>query len=233
MSTRLELEDLPPRYRAQAEKQIADRRARKAPAGAVSLEAAAKTAGEIGKVFESKGEYDFYIGTVLPGIQSGRIIKATPHVAFPLLPAKDFCAVHLPAARYTADYVLEYADGTVEVVEIKSKFTRRAQRDYIYRRRLFVDLIAEPRGYVFREIITPDTKNEIKEWKRLAEQAERNHHGQKQSKSAVVLPAEHPKCCKSTDQPWPHQNGGIAEPGGYRAGRVILLCGSGTRHSGF
>ena len=133
--------------------------------------AAAKAAGEIGKTFESKGEYDFYIGTVLPGIQSGRIIKATPHVAFPLLPAKDFCAVHLPAARYTADYVLEYADGTVEVVEIKSKFTRRAQRDYIYRRRLFVDLIAEPRGYVFREIITPDTKSEIKEWKRLAEQA--------------------------------------------------------------
>lgn len=171
MSTRLELEDLPPRYRAQAEKQIADRSARKAPAGAVSLEVAAKTAGEIGKVFESKGEYDFYIGTVLPGIQSGRIIKATPHVAFPLLPTKDFCAVHLPAARYTADYVLEYADGTVEVVEIKSKFTRRAQRDYIYRRRLFVDLIAEPRGYVFREIITPDTKSEIKEWKRLAEQA--------------------------------------------------------------
>ena len=130
MSARMELEDLPPRYRAQAEKQIAARCARKAPAGAVSLEAAAKAAGEIGKTFESKGEYDFYIGTVLPGIQSGRIIKATPHVAFPLLPAKDFCAVHLPAARYTADYVLEYADGTVEVVEIKSKFTRRAQRDY-------------------------------------------------------------------------------------------------------
>lgn len=171
MSARMELEDLPPRYRAQAEKQIAARCARKAPAGAVSLEAAAKAAGEIGKAFESKGEYDFYIGTVLPGIQSGRIIKATPHVAFPLLPAKDFCAVHLPAARYTADYVLEYADGTVEVVEIKSKFTRRAQRDYIYRRRLFVDLIAEPRGYVFREIITPDTKSEIKEWKHLAEQA--------------------------------------------------------------
>lgn len=171
MSARLELEDLPPRYRAQAEKQIAARCARKASAGAVSLEAAAKTAGEIGKVFESKGEYDFYIGTVLPGIQSGRIIKATPHVAFSLLPAKDFCAVHLPAARYTADYVLEYADGTVEVVEIKSKFTRRAQRDYIYRRRLFIDLIAEPKGYTFREIITLDTKNEIKEWKRLADQA--------------------------------------------------------------
>ena len=174
MSTRLELEDLPPRYRAQAEKQIADRRARKAPAGAVSLEVAAKTAGEIGKVFESKGEYDFYIGTVLPGIQSGRIIKATPHVAFPLLPAKEYGNVKLPAARYTADYVLVYADGAVEVVEIKSKFTRRAQRDYIYRRRLFIDLIAEPKGYKFTEIITPDSKDEIREWKRLAKQAGRS-----------------------------------------------------------
>ena len=62
---------------------------------------------------------------------------------------------------------------------------------------------------------------------------ERNHHGQKQSKSTVILPAEHPECCKSADQPWPHQNGGITEPGGYRAGRVVLLCGSSTRHSGF
>lgn len=170
MSARMELEDLPPRYRAQAEAQIAARSRGKCTSPQ-AMSAAARAAGKLEKAFESQGEYDFYIGTVLPGIQSGRIIKATPHVAFPLLPAKDFCAVHLPAARYTADYVLEYADGTVEVVEIKSKFTRRAQRDYIYRRRLFVDLIAEPRGYVFREIITPDTKNEIKEWKRLAEQA--------------------------------------------------------------
>ena len=171
MSTRLNLEDLPPRYRAQAEAQIARRTRGKCTTTQQTLADAAKSAGKIGRTFESRGEYEYYISVVVPGIESGRIIKATPHVAFPLLPAKDFCAVHLPAARYTADYVLEYADGTVEVVEIKSKFTRRAQRDYIYRRRLFVDLIAEPRGYVFREIITPDTKSEIKEWKRLAEQA--------------------------------------------------------------
>lgn len=96
----------------------------------------------------------------------------TPHVAFPLLPQKEFCGIVLPAARYTADYVLVYADGTVEVVEIKSKFTRRAQRDYIYRRRLFIDLIAEPKGYKFTEIITPDSKSEVKEWKTLAAQME-------------------------------------------------------------
>ena len=45
---------------------------------------------------------------------------------------------------------------------------RRQQRDYIYRRRLFIDLIAEPKGWKFTEIITPDTKGEINEWKKLA-----------------------------------------------------------------
>ena len=48
-------------------------------------------------------------------------------------------------------FVLTHADGTVEIVEVKSKFTRRMQRDYIYRRRLFIDLVAEPRGWKFTE----------------------------------------------------------------------------------
>lgn len=43
-----------------------------------------------------------------------------------------------------------------------------------YRRRLFIDLIAEPKGYKFTEIITPDSKDEIREWKRLAKQAGRS-----------------------------------------------------------
>jgi len=172
MSTRMELEDLPPRYRAQAEAQIAARNRGKCT-HAQPMADAARTAGKLGKTFESRGEYEYYMSAIVPGIQSGKIIEATPHVAFPLLPAKEYGNVKLPAARYTADYVLKYADGTVEVVEIKSKFTRRAQRDYIYRRRLFIDLIAEPKGWKFTEIITPDSKSEVKEWKRLAEQAER------------------------------------------------------------
>lgn len=170
MSTRLNLEDLPPRIRAQAEAQIARRTRGKYTTAQQTLTDAVRSAGRIGKTFESRGEYEYYISVVVPGIESGRIIKATPHVAFPLLPEKEYCGVKLPAARYTADYVLVYADGTVEVVEIKSKFTRRAQRDYIYRRRLFIDLIAEPKSYRFTEIITPDSKDEIREWKRLAEQ---------------------------------------------------------------
>ena len=98
-------------------------------------------------------------------------MSAEPHPKWTLLQEEEYCAVKLPAAHYTADYKLTYADGRVDVVEIKSKFTRKAQRDYIYRRRLFIDLIAKPQGWGFVEIITPDTKAETKEWKRLAEQA--------------------------------------------------------------
>lgn len=162
---RLNLEDLPPRYRAQAEAQIARRK--KPPAGQTLAEAA-RAAGKLGKAFGSRGEYEFYIGEIVPGIQAGLITHATPQVRFDLLPAKEFCGLKLPAAHYTCDYLLEYADGTVEVVEIKCKFTRRAQRDYIYRRRLFVDLIAEPRGWKFREIITGDTREDLKAWKEKA-----------------------------------------------------------------
>lgn len=163
----MNLEDLPPRYRAQAEAQIAGRKNKKPPAGQTLAEAA-KAAGRLGKVFGSRGEYEFYIGEIVPGIQAGLICCATPQVRFDLLPAKEFCGMKLPAAHYTCDYLLEYADGTVEVVEIKSKFTRRAQRDYIYRRRLFVDLIAEPKGWRFREIVTDDTRESMKKWKELA-----------------------------------------------------------------
>lgn len=162
---RLELDDLPPRYRAQAELQMAKNK--KPPAGD-SLAEAAAAAGRMGKAFGSRGEYEFYIGEIVPGIQAGLITRATPQVRFDLLPAKEFCGMRLPAAHYTCDYMIEYTDGTVEVVEIKSKFTRRAQRDYIYRRRLFVDLIAEPRGWRFREIITGDTREDLKEWKEKA-----------------------------------------------------------------
>ena len=166
----MELKDLPPRYRAQAEAQIAARSRGKC-VSPQAIPDAARTAGKLGKAFESRGEYEYYMSVIVPGIQSGKILKATTHVAFPLLPAKEYGNVKLPAARYTADYVLKYADGTVEVVEIKSKFTRRQQRDYIHRRRMFIDLVAEPQHWRFIEHITPDTAEEIRKWKRLAEQA--------------------------------------------------------------
>ena len=167
MSMRMELSDLPPKYRAQAEAQIAARSRAKAP----PLEAVAAAAKKTGREFDSRGEYDYYMGMILPKVQRGEIVKVESHRRFTMLPEKEYGNVKLPAMHYTPDFVLTYADGTVEVVEVKSKFTRRQQRDYIHRRRMFIDLVAEPQHWRFIEHITPDTAEEIRKWKRLAEQA--------------------------------------------------------------
>lgn len=169
MSMRMELSDLPPKYRAQAEAQIAARCRAKAP----TLEAVAAAAKKTGREFDSRGEYDYYMGMILPKVQRGEIVKVESHRRFTMLPEKEYGNVKLPAMHYTPDFVLTYADGTVEVVEVKSKFTRRLQRDYIHRRRIFIDLVAEPRGWRFVEHITPDTAAEIKAWKKCAQQTER------------------------------------------------------------
>ena len=169
LSMRMELSDLPPKYRAQAEAQIAARCRAKAP----TLEAVAAAAKKTGREFDSRGEYDYYMGMILPKVQRGEIVKVESHRRFTMLPEKEYGNVKLPAMHYTPDFVLTYADGTVEVVEVKSKFTRRQQRDYIHRRRIFIDLVAEPRGWRFVEHITPDTAAEIKAWKKCAQQTER------------------------------------------------------------
>lgn len=156
MGVRLELEDLPPRYRAQAERQIAERKKQtgngrlgqscssSGPAGSPSPR------GEgLGNVPESEKRY--YREVILPKVACGLVVKVQEQIVFELLPEKAYCGLKLPKARYKPDFVLTYADGTVEIVEVKSRFTRRMQRDYIYRRRLFIDLIAEPRGWKFTE----------------------------------------------------------------------------------
>lgn len=166
MGLRLELGDLPPRYRAQAERQLA-RGGKKR--GDPLLEAA-RAARSTGKEFDSKGEYEFYIGTVAPRVAKGEIVEWEAHPCFPLFPAGEYGALKLRPVRYTADFRLVYADGTVEIVEVKSKFVRRMQRDYPVRRRVFLELIARPAGWKFTEIITAEDKEEIKRWRELAEE---------------------------------------------------------------
>lgn len=147
MSFRMELEDLPTRYRAQAEMQIAQRKSKrclqKSTKNGKNCEQSKKRAPE--------SEKRYYREVILPKVACGQIVKVQEQVVFDLLPEKAYCGLKLPKARYKPDFVLTYADGTVEIVEVKSKFTRRMQRDYIYRRRLFIDLVAEPRGWKFTE----------------------------------------------------------------------------------
>ena len=162
---RMELSDLPPWARAQAEKQLA----RRVKGAGNSLSAAAKAAKATGREFDSRGEYEFYIGTIAPKMATGEIVKCEQHPRFELFPEGEYDGIKLRAIRYTADFRLDYADGTVEIVEVKSKFVRRMQRDYHIRRRIFLEQV-RPLGWKFREIITADSKEEDAQWRKLAKE---------------------------------------------------------------
>lgn len=164
MGLRLELGDLPPRYRAQAEQQLARERKKRAD----PMMEAARAARATGKDFDSQGEYEFYIGTVAPKVAKGEIVEWEAHPCFPLFPAGEYGEMKLRPVRYTADFRLVYADGAVEIVEVKSKFVRRMQRDYAVRRRVFLEMVARPAGWKFTEIITADSAEEVKRWRELA-----------------------------------------------------------------
>jgi len=135
------------------------------------LAEAARAAKITGKEFDSLGEYEYYIGTVAPKVARGEIVEWEAHPCFPLFPAGQYGALELRPVRYTADFRLVYADGTVEIVEIKSKFVRRMQRDYALRRRVFLEQVARPAGWKFTEIITADSKEEIDRWTELTKGA--------------------------------------------------------------
>ena len=167
MSLRLELSDLPPRYRAQAEQQIV-KGSKKRNDIVDALADAVKAAAAAGRDFDSRGEYEYYIGTIAPKVARGEIVEWEAHPRFPLFPAGEYGGVKLRPVQYTADFRLKYADGTVEIVEVKSKFVRRMQRDYPVRRRVFLELVARPAGWKFTEIITADSKEEVKRWRELA-----------------------------------------------------------------
>lgn len=144
---RLELKDLPPKMRQQAMKIMAEEDERK------SARASPRKPADKSR-FDSKGEAEFYLGVITPGLRSGEIVSCEEHPVFKLFDAAEFCGLKLGTIRYTADFKLTYKNGTVEVVEIKSKFVRKMQRDYPVRRRAFIEQYAKPNGWIFKEIIT-------------------------------------------------------------------------------
>lgn len=97
MAFRLELSDLPPRYRAQAEAQLAKGRKKRSD----PLAEAARAAKITGKEFDSLGEYEYYIGTVAPKVARGEIVEWEAHPRFPLFPAGQYGALKLRPVRYS------------------------------------------------------------------------------------------------------------------------------------
>lgn len=137
-----------------ARAQIDAARARQAAAQkARRLQTDAAKAGPLLPEADSELERRYYADVLWPKIMAGLVVSVELHKRFTLYPADTYCGLRLPAAHYTPDFFITYQNGTVEAVEVKSAAVRKLQRDYIYRRRLFIERFARPNGWRFTEYI--------------------------------------------------------------------------------
>ena len=137
-----------------ARAQIAAARARQAAAQkARRLQTDAAKAGPLLPEADSELERRYYAAVLWPKIMAGLVAQIELHKQFLLYPADTYCGLRLPAAHYTPDFLVTYTNGTVEAVEVKHAKIRKLQRDYIYRRRLFIERYARPNGWKFTEYI--------------------------------------------------------------------------------
>lgn len=137
-----------------ARAQIDAARARQAAAQkARRLQTDAAKAGPLLPEADSELERRYYAAELWPKIMAGLVAQVELHKQFLLYPADTYCGLRLPAAHYTPDFLVTYTNGTVEAVEVKHAKIRKLQRDYIYRRRLFIERYARPNGWKFTEYI--------------------------------------------------------------------------------
>ena len=119
--------------RAELSRRDTEKRARQLQTGAARR-------GPLLPEADSELEQRYYAAELWPKIMVG-------------YPADTYCGLRLPAAHYTPDFLVTYTNGTVEAVEVKHAKIRKLQRDYIYRRRLFIEKYARPNGWKFTEYI--------------------------------------------------------------------------------
>lgn len=117
------------------------------------LQTSAARRGPLLPEADSELERQYYAAVLWPKIMAGLVVSVELHKRFTLYPADTYCGLRLPAAHYTPDFFITYQNGTVEAVEVKSAAVRKLQRDYIYRRRLFIERYARPNGWRFTEYI--------------------------------------------------------------------------------
>ena len=117
------------------------------------LQTSAARRGPLLPEADSELEQRYYAAELWPKIMAGLVAQVELHKQFLLYPADTYCGLRLPDAHYTPDFLVTYTNGTVEAVEVKHAKIRKLQRDYIYRRRLFIEKYARPNGWKFTEYI--------------------------------------------------------------------------------
>ena len=108
------------------------------------------------KRFDSQAEEILYTRHIRPLLIAGKIAPCREHPRFELLPAVTVGGIRYGARHYTPDFLLTWAGGQVQVIEVKGKAVKRLQRDYPLRRQLFLLRYAVPQGWAFLEIPAED-----------------------------------------------------------------------------
>lgn len=100
-----------------------------------------------GHTFDSKREAEYYL-ELLEAKRRGYVLEITLQPSYILLGGfVDNTGHKQRMITYTADFLVRYADGHVEVVEIKGVRTR----DYMLRKKLFLYKMRET-SVMFREV---------------------------------------------------------------------------------
>jgi len=107
----------------------------------------AKKTTVYGHMFDSKREAEYYL-ELLDLKRRGEVVSITLQPSFELLEGfVDNAGYKQLPITYTPDFLVRYADGHTEVVEVKGMKTR----DYILRKKLFLYKMRES-GIIFREV---------------------------------------------------------------------------------
>lgn len=72
-----------------------------------------------GTVFDSAMEMHYYRDIVIPGLKSGEIVSVEMQKPFELQPKFTYNGKTVRKVEYVADFVLAFADGTSQVVDVK------------------------------------------------------------------------------------------------------------------
>ena len=86
-----------------------------------------------GIVFDSIVEMKFYKEYVLPKHENGEILEYEMQKQYELQPKFSYMGKSVRAINYVADYVITYADGHTEVIDIKGQETS----DFKIKKKLF------------------------------------------------------------------------------------------------
>lgn len=124
--------------------------------------------------FDSEAELIYYQRNIIPGLKSKKIKRCELHKEFTLLPPIDFHGKHIRAKVFKPDFVLTMADDSICVIEVKSSFVRKSERDYSLRRHLFLMNFCIPNNWDFIEVNADEIMLASKQLKKIGKIMSKN-----------------------------------------------------------